>query len=349
MIAASGAATTALQEATRGGEAAAYYTEAQAGRGQKLFEKHCGACHFAEPDPVKAKQETRGFLIAKERLLSNLGGSYLLNKRDNGRRVFTTVYYLYRELESMPAVTDSIDAATRTDILAYLLKQNGFPAGAATLRFDLAAMKLMPLDEPGFVRLFNGVDFTGWKFLVGLGCEPAPVGCGRTTPGAAFTVRNGLVYGSGKEHGFMYTAGEYQNFTLRLDYLSEKPADWDADDIYYYANTGYHLFLMDENLFVWPKSMTLAGEQRDLLRPIGLGGTKMKAQTWDNDARLRVVRPLGEWNSIEIVSKDRDLQAYLNDTLVATVTQHEYERPGHIGLQMQGYAARWRNIRIKSD
>lgn len=332
-----------------GGEPEAYYTEAQAERGHTLFEKHCGSCHFAEPDPAKAKLETRGFMTGKQKITSNLGGDYIVNKKNNGRRIFTNVYYLFREFESMPSATDSITQMMRTDILAYILKQNNFPAGRAELRLDLAGMKLMPLDEPGFVRMFNGRDFTGWKFLVGLGCAPPPEGCGTTVPGNAFFIRNGVMYGSGKAHGFAYTEKKYKNFTLRLDYLSEKPADWDGDDIYYYANTGYHLFLMDENLFVWPKSMTLAGEQRDLLKPIALGGTRMKAQTWDNDARLRVVRPLGEWNSIEIVSKDGDIKASLNDTLISTVTQHEYTQPGHIGLQMQGFAARWRNIRIRED
>ncbi|HEV3060389.1 MAG TPA: family 16 glycoside hydrolase [Vicinamibacterales bacterium] len=327
---------------TSAGEPEAYYTDTQAARGQALFEKHCGSCHSAERDPARAKAP---------RLpgATNLGGSIIADKKNNGRRIWTTVYFLYREFESMPAVIDSISAQVRTDIIAYVLRQNGFPSGRAELRFDLAAMKLMPLDESGFVRLFNGKDLVGWKFLVGLGCAPPPQGCGRAEAGQAFAVRDGVLVGSGKEHGFMYTEGRYKNFTLRLDYLSEKPADWDADDIYYYANTGYHLFLMDENLFVWPKSMTLAGEQRDVLKPIPLGGTKLKASTWDNEARLRVVRPLGEWNSIEIQSKDGDLKAFLNDTLISTVTQHEYTQPGHIGIQMQGYPARWRNIRIREE
>jgi mono/diheme cytochrome c family protein len=334
--------TAAAQGEAPGGEPEAYYTTTQAVRGQALFEKHCGSCHSAESDSSKAKPP---------RLpgATNLGGRTIVDKKDNGRRIWTSVYNLYREYESMPAQTDTITPQQRTDILAYTLQQSGFPAGHTELKFDLAAMKLMPLDEPGFVRLFNGRDFSGWKFLVGLGCAPAPKGCGRTEAGSAFAVKNGVLYGSGKEHGFMYTAGRYKNFTLRLDYLAERPTDYDEDDIYYYANTGYHLFLMDENLFVWPKSMTLAGEQRDVLKPIPLGGTKMKGSTWDNDARLKVVRPLGEWNSIEIVSKDQDIKAYLNDTLISTVTQHEYTQPGHVALQMQGYAARWRNIRLRED
>ena len=336
-------------QAQAGGEPEAYYTEAQATRGRSLWDKHCAACHAAEPDAEKFKADPAGFLIAKVNTPSNLGGRYIADKKNNGRRIFTSVYFLYRELESMPAVTTSITAQMRTDVLAFLLKQNGFPAGKGELLPDPAAMKQMPLDEPGFVRLFNGRNLEGWKFLVGLSCAPPPESCGRTTPGMAFTVQQGVIRGSGKEHGFMYTTGKYKNFTLRLDYLSEKPADFDADDVYYYANTGYHLFLMDENLFVWPKSMTLAGEQRDLLRPIALGGTKMRASTWDNEARLRVVRPLGEWNTIEIVSSDSNIKAYLNDTLISTVTQHEFTQPGYIGLQMQGFSSRWRNIRIRED
>ena len=87
---------------------------------------------------------------------------------------------------------------------------------------------------------------------------------------------------------------------------------------------------MEENLFVWPRSLTLAGEQRDLLRPIPLGaygGTSRPVTTWDNEARLRVVRPLGQWNSIEVVSRDGGVEAYLNDTLISTVTGHGFTEP----------------------
>src|SRR5262245_53941664 len=106
-----------------GGEA--YYTEAQAARGQVLFKKHCSACHFAEPDPEQAKKETAGFMLGKVKSPSNLGGTYIANgraPRGTGRRIYTTIYFLFRELESMPAVPDSITQQERTDIVAYMLK-----------------------------------------------------------------------------------------------------------------------------------------------------------------------------------------------------------------------------------
>src|SRR5439155_3911319 len=135
----------------------------------------------------------------------------------------------------------------------------------------------------------------------------------------------------------------------RFDYLAEVPSDWPGgDDVYYYANSGYHLFLMDENLFIWPRALTFKGEQRELMDAIIGGGAgvaaKAQAYKWESDAMRRVVHPLGQWNSIEIVSKGGDVKAYVNDTLISTVTQHEFTKPGHIGLQMQGFPLRWRNI-----
>ena len=109
----------AAQGETSNGEPEAYYTDAQAIRGQALYQKHCGNCHAAERDPAQAKPP---------RLpgATNLGGRMIVDKRNNGRRIWTTVYNLYLEYESMPAATDSITPQQRTDILAFTLKQNGF-------------------------------------------------------------------------------------------------------------------------------------------------------------------------------------------------------------------------------
>jgi len=107
---------------------------------------------------------------------TNLGGHILVDKKNNGRRIWTTLYFLYREFEAMPAVTDSITPQMRTDIMAYVLRQNGFPSGNAELKFDLAAMKLMPLDEPGFVRVFKRQGFYRMEILGRARLRPATKG-----------------------------------------------------------------------------------------------------------------------------------------------------------------------------
>ena len=340
-------------QAQSAGASQAYYTETQARRGQTLFQTRCSACHSAEARPADPGRPGQGvppapgFRIGSRTIPSYLGGQYLLEAQARGRRLYPTVYYVFRALESMPDVTDSISQDARADILAYLLETNGFSSGHTELAPDFAAMKLLPLDEPGFQQLFNGTDFAGWKFLLGLGCTPPPSGCGRSEPGTAFTVRDGVVVASGKTHGYMYTEERYKDFTLRLDYRLEPPEDWDGEDVLYYGNTGYLLFVQDENHHVWPKSIAMAGEQRVVLRPVALDASARSS--YDADARDRAVRPLGEWNSIEIVSRDGGVIGYLNGTKVSEVTEHEFTEPGYIGPQLQGYPVEWRNIRIRQE
>jgi len=66
-------------------------------------------------------------------------------------------------------------------------------------------------------------------------------------------------------------------------------------------------------------------------------------------ARKKAVHPIGEWNTIEIVSKDGQVRSYLNGILVSTVSHHEYTEPGYIGFQSEGAKIYWRNISIKEE
>jgi mono/diheme cytochrome c family protein len=326
-------------------EPEAYYTEAQAKRGASLWETHCGACHSALPASAPANTPLKGFRAGGRTVPSNLGGGYILRKQVEGRRVFPSVYYLFHDFEAMPNVTDSISPQVRADILAFVLKMNGFPAGTTELKPDTRAMKLMPLDEPGFERSFNGRDFSGWKFLMGLGCTPPPKGCGKTEPAPFFVIKDGIIHGS-RSHGLMYTEKKYTDFTLRMELLAEKPADWDSEDIFHYANTGIVL-VAEENLEIWPKAVVYGGELREVLKPIPL--SPLVEPTYDVAARDRARRPLGEWNAIEIVSKAGSLKAYLNGVLTTTIAKHSFSEPLHIGFQLQGFPIRWRNIRIREQ
>ena len=58
-------------------------------------------------------------------------------------------------------------------------------------------------------------------------------------------------------------------------------------------------------------------------------------------------KPVGEWNSMEFVCKDGHIKAYLNGVLV---NQAQCEaREGYIGIQSEGGAMEFRNIRIKEQ
>lgn len=319
-----------------------FYTVEQAARGRRLFNQWCASCHTLTGTTQLATG--RGIWLGSKRLLLNLG--------DPAVRNYVSVYHLFRRVrDSMPAFdVDALSATAKVEIVAYLLQQNRFPAGPVELPLDVPLMKTMRLAtlarEDGFKHLFNGRDFTGIKFLLGPNCRPSPEGCGRTSPGNVFWVAHGEFITSGKIQGYWYTDDMYLNFTLRFDYRQVPPPDWEhVDDDEYDGNTGYLLFIRDHR--VWPKGIEIQGRHMDLLSAFGIDSV-IKSTT-DAAARTRARKPVGEWQGVEIVSRNGQVKCYLNETLISTVTEHEFTAPGHIGFQSEGSEVHWRDIRIKTE
>jgi cytochrome c553 len=100
------------------------YSLAQAGRGESLYTKSCARCHGAS---LSGHDESPP--LAGGAFLGNWNGQTL---SDLHTRIRTT----------MP--TDSVGIYDRqliTDVIAFLLKANGFPAGQADLPKDLDPLK----------------------------------------------------------------------------------------------------------------------------------------------------------------------------------------------------------------
>jgi hypothetical protein len=307
--------------------AEAYYTAAQAARGAIAYAQHCEKCHAnGYKNHVRMKVE--------------------------GKTAYPSVYYFWVRLQDQPILTTAITQKMRADIAAYMLQTSGFPAGPQELVPDYEAMKLMPLDEPGFTRIFNGKDLSDYTFVsgemignsgrTGVPCTKS-AGC-VTEPAPNWFVKNGLLVYSGREHGyFYYTGKKYLNFTLRLDYRFPRPSGWEGPDYLFGGNSGYYILLDPENA----KGILIEGKNRDVLRPYGV--QSKVTVNHDVEMRNRALNPLGEWNAIEIVSKDGQVKSFLNGSLIATVTQHEFKEPGNIGFQSQGHETHWRNVRIRPE
>ena len=325
----------------------AYYTADQAVRGKAQFNRNCAQCHTTAPGPISASDIAagRGFAMGTARAVINLGGTFLRSKKYDGRVMYPNVYYVFNRLESMPPRgNDTIGTAIRTDITAFLLQVNGFPAGPSELPPDPQAMKAMPLDEAGFTRIFNGQDFSGMQFLLGPNCRPAP-GCGKADPAPVYSIRDGVLVCNGKVHGYWYTEQKYLNFTLRFDYRYVPPPGWDGDEAIFSGQSGYHLFVTQHD--VWPRAIEIQGRNYDVLSVIAVN-SKMKS-TDDVEARRRARKPLGAWNSVEIVSKNGEIRSSLNGVLLSVVSEHEFTVPGHIAFESQGTEIHWRNIRLRSE
>jgi len=320
-----------------------FYTDVQAERGRLLFNRHCGYCHSVDPKIRNVpKSGTMG-------AYNTFGGTYLDDRATPERkRLYPSVYYVFTRLAQMPTNdASSVSPRAKADIVAYILQANRYPSGPNELTTDTEAMTSMMLGEPGFQPIFNGRDFTGIKFILGPGCRPAPLGCGKSDPGSVVWVEDGMIACACHVHGVWYTEQKYLNFTLRFDYKFKPPAGWDAtrDADLYQGQSGYFLFVTD------PAS------RRSSSRGLGLDGRHFDVlhapfaenAIEDHDARLRVNRPPGEWNAVEIVANHGMVKAFLNGALITTVPEHPYREPGHIVVQIQGAPMYWRNVRIRPE
>jgi 3-keto-disaccharide hydrolase len=167
----------------------------------------------------------------------------------------------------------------------------------------------------GFVSLFNGQDFTFWRF----GDESPP----KEVP-ANWKVEEGVIKVTGGGKPYLASAAEYGNFELRLAWrgLKEK------------YNSG---------LFV--RSGKNVGSNQINLAHKGEGaflGGKVQGATAVGDLQ----KLAGQWNEWRMVASGERLTLWCNGTLAWEATGLTPQK-GYLGLQAEGAAMEFRNIRIR--
>jgi hypothetical protein len=185
-------------------------------------------------------------------------------------------------------------------------------------------------DEAGFSPLGNGRDMSAFA-LVG-------------APAETWTVDSGTIRCSGNPNGYFATTRPYRNFILRFDFRYARPTAL-TDDATFGGNSGYLMYLSGEPK-IWPRCVEVQGMNKEVGRIFAIGGAPAVKATDYPDARRKALRAVGEWNSLEIVSRDGALTAILNDVIVCTSEPGEL-REGPIGFQSEGAEIHFRNLRIK--
>lgn len=174
------------------------------------------------------------------------------------------------------------------------------------------------------IELFNGRDLAGWVEVGGSGI---------------FTVQDGSITAAppGPAGTWLRTENEYENFRLRLEYLTP---DWCEAGLLLFApphgrasHVGLKLHLRHDNLDEGNRSV---GALYDVLPPLRHSG-----------------REAGEWNQLEILSDWPRLQVRLNGDLIQDVHRDLHpdlrwrKRRGYLGLQYLGSTIRFRNLHIE--
>jgi len=191
--------------------------------------------------------------------------------------------------------------------------------------------------EEGWTALFNGNDFGGWRFH--LGKEGAD-------NNGTYTIKEGIVICSGKPSGYMYTEKSYSNYTLQFEFAFKRP-DALVDDAAFRGNSGCLIHVGEKNaLGVWPRSIEVQGMHRQLGLILPIPRNVKCKRTFDNEARAKVIKPVGQFNTMEIDVKRGEMVISLNGTVVSTVSDCELTE-GPIGFQSEGAETHWKNIRIR--
>ncbi len=207
--------------------------------------------------------------------------------------------------------------------------------------------------EKGWIALFDGVSTNGWHSY------------GKSGVGQAWKVEDGAIHldaAAKKTYqtnggGDMVTDKEFENFDLKLEWkISQK------------GNSGIIFYVHEDNIY---KESYNTGMEMQVLdndgHPDGKIHTHRAGDLYDLIASsTEPVKPVGEWNQVEMISKKGKLELKLNGITIVSTTLWDdnwkqliagskfknmpsfgtYHK-GKIALQDHGNDVWFRNIMIK--
>jgi hypothetical protein len=195
--------------------------------------------------------------------------------------------------------------------------------------------------DDGFTPLFNGKDTAGWVYGGGAS-HPSKAGKG-------YQVKDGVLYCTKTDGGHLFTEKEYGDFAFRFDFRLEANSN---------NGIGIRSPLQGDPAYAAMEIQVLddGGSDYTSLRPAQYHGSIYDVFP----AKRGSLKPVGEWNTEEIVAKGRRVTVTVNgQTIVdanlddvkdeAVLKKHPglANKMGHIGLLGHGTRVEFRNLRVK--
>lgn len=159
-------------------------------------------------------------------------------------------------------------------------------------------------------------------------------------------LENDAIVCTGKPRGYLYSNASHQNFTWRLEYRFERPKSL-KDEAKFKGNTGFLVYISGEHK-LWPVCLEVQGKHVQMGAIKENGGAAAVTVQDDEAARQEARRPVGEWNRLEIVSRDGALTVRVNDRLIST-SQPAFLSEGKIGIQAEDHPFAVRRMRIRDE
>ena len=180
-------------------------------------------------------------------------------------------------------------------------------------------------------ELFNGENLDGWVCVLDENSNVA------TTD--VYGVKEGNIHIAGNPFGYMRTDKKYGNYKLHAEWR------WVGEG----TNSGLFLHVQDGD-GLWPNAIECQlcnGKAGDFVM---LGGSKIaevecvgKFPIKDRTGNFE--KPVGEWNTVEVVCQGNSITVYINGQLQNQATSETFE--GYIALQSEGGPIEFRNVYLE--
>ncbi|TAK98535.1 MAG: DUF1080 domain-containing protein [Verrucomicrobia bacterium] len=209
--------------------------------------------------------------------------------------------------------------------------KTGFIAGLFLFTFSLAPSfaadtAIAPKER---MELFNGRDFIGWKFFMRSNAEPA----------LTWSVTNGVIHCVGKPPGYVRTEKDFRDYKLTVEWRFVTK-----------GNTGV-LLHMSEPDKIWPRAIEAQGQSGSQGDFWVIDGTDFKEHAGLKERRVPKrgesnEKPIGEWNTYEIICKGDTIRVSVNGKLMNEATECNVSS-GKICLQSEGSEIEIRKVTIE--
>jgi len=207
----------------------------------------------------------------------------------------------------------------------------------------LLVVALMLLTISGYAKkkesLFNGKDLKGWTIFVS---DP------KIAPEKFFYVSNGTIETVGVPMGYLRTKKEYSNYHLHVEWSYPEKAT--NSGVFVHTNGPdkqwpQHYQCQLKTLCAGDFIVNAVGEKATVGDSTYVGTEKVKPIA----VKLHPTneKPVGEWNSYDIVCKGSTVEVSVNGLLQNTVKNCSMTK-GSIGLQAEGSRIQFRNIWVEN-
>lgn len=193
-----------------------------------------------------------------------------------------------------------------------------------------------PLAAEEFKPLWNGKDFTGFSFHLGME---------GTDNEGTFTIKDGVIVCTGEPKGYFFTDKSYDRYVLEYDWKFARPKGLE-NDLDFKGNSGCLIHIKEAKaLRFWPRSIEIQGMYVQAGRILPIPRNVKCQYTWDEKAAKEAVTKVGDWHTTRIEVDGGNMKIFVNGTEVSSVKDCEITE-GPIGFQSEGAEIHFRNIRL---